>query len=97
MILSSLNQRVEDLSQLASSKVEGLLHPSAHANALSLHRHKSFIQSHLMGGLIALLMYPLYLYRVGAPGFRTEVIDHVVGRDAPEVIIRLQKASGHGM
>lgn len=67
-MLSTLNQRVEDLSLLASSKVEGYLHPSAHVNALSLHRHKSFIQSHLMGGLIALLMYPLYLYRVGAPG-----------------------------
>lgn len=67
-MLSTLNQRVEDLSLLASSKVEGLLHPSAHANPLSLHRHKSFIQSHLMGGLIALIMYPLYLYRVGAPG-----------------------------
>ena len=31
------------------------------------------------------------------PGFLSAVLDHEVGRDAPEVIIRLQRASAHGM
>jgi 5-hydroxyisourate hydrolase-like protein (transthyretin family) len=35
--------------------------------------------------------------RVAAPGFLTAVLDHEVGKDAPEVIIRLQRASAHGM
>ncbi len=68
-MLSKLNQLKQEMTALISSKVEGYYHPSAHENALSLHRHKSFIQSHLMGGLIALFLYPLYLYRVGIPGF----------------------------
>lgn len=48
-------------------KFEQLLHHSAQKDELTLHRHKSFIQSHLLGGLLALMMYPLYLYRTGSP------------------------------
>lgn len=68
-MLSKLKHLNQEMDVLISSKVEGYFHPSAHNNALSLHRHKSFIQSHLMGGLIALLLYPLYIYRAGIPGF----------------------------
>lgn len=67
-MLSKLNKFYHEIGELTSAKVEGYYHPSAHANALSLHRHKSFIQSHLMGGLIALALYPFYIYRTGAPG-----------------------------
>lgn len=35
--------------------------------------------------------------RVDSPGFRSAVIDHEVGRDGPEVIIRLERARSHGM
>jgi hypothetical protein len=35
--------------------------------------------------------------RVDSPGFQSEVIDHEVGRDSPEVIIRLERAYSHGM
>lgn len=67
-MLSKLNKWYHEIGELTSAKVEGYYHPSAHANALSLHRHKSFIQSHLMGGLIALALYPFYIYRTGVPG-----------------------------
>jgi protocatechuate 3,4-dioxygenase beta subunit len=35
--------------------------------------------------------------RVEVPGYLTEVVDHVVGADEPEVVIRLERASLHGM
>lgn len=69
LMLDKFKKYYEEAFDTASSRVEGYFHPSAHANALSLHRHRSFIQSHLMGGLLALCMYPLYLYRTGSPGF----------------------------
>ena len=67
-MLSKLNKWYHEIGELTSAKVEGYYHPSAHANAFSLHRHKSFIQSHFMGGLIALALYPFYIYRTGVPG-----------------------------
>ena len=35
--------------------------------------------------------------RVDVPGFIATIIDHDVGMDTPEVIIRLERASSHGM
>jgi protocatechuate 3,4-dioxygenase beta subunit len=35
--------------------------------------------------------------RVEAPGFDATILDHDVGVDTPEVIIRLERASSHGM
>jgi protocatechuate 3,4-dioxygenase beta subunit len=35
--------------------------------------------------------------RVDAPGFRAAVVDHQVGTDSPEVIIRLERVYSHGM
>jgi hypothetical protein len=35
--------------------------------------------------------------RVDVPGFRAAVIDHDVGGDSPEVIVRLERAHSHGM
>lgn len=35
--------------------------------------------------------------RVDSPGFQSTVIDHEVGRDSPDVIIRLERAYAHGM
>jgi hypothetical protein len=34
---------------------------------------------------------------IDVPGYRTTILDHEVGKDAPEVIIRLERASAHGM
>jgi len=35
--------------------------------------------------------------RSDVPGFNTTILDHDVGRDNPEVIIRLKRGSTHGM
>jgi hypothetical protein len=35
--------------------------------------------------------------RIDVPGFQTTIIDHDVGVSAPEVVIRLERASSHGM
>jgi hypothetical protein len=35
--------------------------------------------------------------RVDAPGFRAAILDHQVGTDSPEVIIRLERVYSHGM
>lgn len=35
--------------------------------------------------------------RVDAPGFRTSILDHDVGGDSPQVIIRLERAYSNGM
>ena len=35
--------------------------------------------------------------RVDAPGFRSTTLDHQVGTDSPEVIIRLERVYSHGM
>lgn len=35
--------------------------------------------------------------RVDAPGYRVAIVDHEVGTDNPEVVIRLERAYSHGM
>lgn len=54
--------------QKAGEKISDFLHPNAHKSAFELHRHQSFIYSHLLGAAVALALYPVYLYRVGMPG-----------------------------
>lgn len=44
-----------------------LVHDSARGDALTLARHQSFIASRLLGGLLALCVFPLYLVVVGKP------------------------------
>lgn len=61
---------IENFSALKRTIVDTIFanfHSSAHKNSLSLHRHQSFITSHLLGVAAALLLYPIYLYRSDAP------------------------------
>ena len=44
-----------------------LVHDSARGDALTLARHQSFIASRLLGGLLALCVFPIYLVVVGKP------------------------------
>jgi cell cycle sensor histidine kinase DivJ len=46
-----------------------LVHDSARGDALTAARHQSFIASHLLGGLIALCVFPVYLVVSGRPSF----------------------------
>jgi cell cycle sensor histidine kinase DivJ len=47
--------------------VETLVHPSAQQDALTASRHRAFIAPRLLGSIIALASFPLYLIARGAP------------------------------
>jgi cell cycle sensor histidine kinase DivJ len=47
--------------------VDGLLHPSARQDALTSARHRAFIAPRLLGSLIALAAFPVYLAMRGVP------------------------------
>jgi cell cycle sensor histidine kinase DivJ len=53
--------------QALSGFFESLVHVSARGEALLAARHKSFIASHLIAGLVALLIFPIYLAIWGRP------------------------------
>jgi cell cycle sensor histidine kinase DivJ len=44
-----------------------LVHESIRGNVLATARHQSFIASHLLGGLLALCVFPVYLVLAGKP------------------------------
>jgi len=46
---------------------QSLVHKSARAEPVVLARHQSFIGSHLLGGIAALAVFPVYLAVVGRP------------------------------
>jgi two-component system, cell cycle sensor histidine kinase DivJ len=48
--------------------VDSLVHPSARQDALAYSRHRAFIAPRLLGSLIALAAFPVYLTLRGAPG-----------------------------
>jgi cell cycle sensor histidine kinase DivJ len=48
--------------------VDGWVHPAAARDASERQRHRSFIASHLMGGLLAAAALPVHLAVWGAPG-----------------------------
>jgi two-component system, cell cycle sensor histidine kinase DivJ len=48
-----------------------LVHDSARGDVLTAARHQSFIASHLLGGLIALCVFPVYLVVSGKPSLLT--------------------------
>jgi len=50
-----------------SAYFHSLVHDSARDDAMTLARHQSFIASHLLGGLLALAVFPVYLAVVGRP------------------------------
>ncbi|MBV1696738.1 MAG: PAS domain S-box protein [Hyphomicrobiales bacterium] len=47
--------------------VESLVHPSAQQDALTAARHRAFIAPRLLGGVVALAAFPIYLIVRGAP------------------------------
>ena len=47
--------------------VETLVHPSAQQDALTAARHRSFIAPRLLGSIVALAAFPIYLLARGAP------------------------------
>ena len=47
--------------------VDGLVHPSAQQDALSASRHRAFIAPRLIGSLVALAAFPVYLALRGVP------------------------------
>ena len=51
----------------ASAYFRSLVHDSARGNALVAARHQSFITSHLIGGFLALAVFPVYLAILGQP------------------------------
>ncbi len=48
--------------------IEALVHPSAQQDALTAARHRAFIAPRLLGGVVALASFPVYLIARGAPG-----------------------------
>ena len=56
----------ESVSGLAAY-FSSLVHESARGDALTAARHQSFIASHLLGGLLALCAFPVYLVLNGRP------------------------------
>ena len=57
------NESVRGLAAYFSS----LVHVSARGDLLTAARHQFFIASHLLGGLIALCVFPVYLVVNGKP------------------------------
>jgi two-component system, cell cycle sensor histidine kinase DivJ len=47
--------------------IDALVHPSAQQDALTASRHRAFIAPRLLGSLVALAAFPLYLTARGAP------------------------------
>ena len=47
--------------------VETLVHPSAQQDALTASRHRAFIAPRLLGSIIALASFPVYLFARGTP------------------------------
>jgi cell cycle sensor histidine kinase DivJ len=47
--------------------VESLVHPSAQLDALTASRHRAFIAPRLLGSIVALASFPIYLIARGAP------------------------------
>ena len=47
--------------------VETLIHPSAQQDALTASRHRAFIAPRLLGSIVALAAFPIYLIARGAP------------------------------
>ncbi len=48
--------------------IETLVHPSAQQDALTAARHRAFIAPRLLGSIVALASFPVYLIARGAPG-----------------------------
>ncbi len=65
----SLYTRTRDLSAYFGS----LVHESAQDKPLTAARHKSFITSHLLGGLLAVVVFPVYLASVGQPSILSAI------------------------
>jgi cell cycle sensor histidine kinase DivJ len=54
--------------------IDTLVHPSAKQDALTALRHRAFIGPRLLGSLVALAAFPVYLIMRGAPGLLEVVV-----------------------
>jgi len=61
--------RIKSLRYKTESYIKSHFHLSAHKNTLAFQRHSSFIYSNLLSSLVALVLYPLYLYRSDLPAY----------------------------
>ncbi len=52
---------------IIQNRLDALLHPSARYDALTRARHRTFMASRLLGSLVALAAFPIYLAIRGAP------------------------------
>jgi cell cycle sensor histidine kinase DivJ len=59
--------RIVESTRGASAYFQSLVHDSVRGNAVVAARHQSFITSHLIGGLLALAVFPVYLALIGQP------------------------------
>jgi cell cycle sensor histidine kinase DivJ len=57
----------------ASAYFSSLVHDSVSGNALVAARHQSFITSHLIGGFLALAVFPVYLALIGQPSMLSAI------------------------
>lgn len=56
------------LFKILRDRLDTLLHPSARDDALAAARHRAFMAPRLLGSLVALAAFPMYLVLRGAPG-----------------------------
>lgn len=54
--------------------VDGLVHPSAQQDALSASRHRAFIAPRLIGSLVALAAFPVYITMRGVPSLLEVIV-----------------------
>ncbi len=50
-----------------------MVHDTARGDALTAARHQSFIASHMIGGILALAVFPVYLASIGQPSILSSV------------------------
>lgn len=78
-----------DVSLFATNRsyVDGLVHPSAQQDALSSSRHRAFIAPRLIGSLVALAAFPVYLTLRGVPS-ALELLAPRVTEERPEHLVK---------
>ena len=75
MLLCGAERKLTSNSRIrgVGSYFRSLVHDSVGDNTLAVARHQSFIASHLIGGLLALAIFPVYLAAMGQPTLLTGI------------------------
>lgn len=85
-------QSLEEITKWLAVLDGYIFHPNAKKNEFTLKRHKSFVYSHLIGAMVALAFFPLYLYRSG--GVSLEDIGILLLFTSPFFTVAYLKFSG---